>query len=155
VECWLFWQWNVDHVSGIEGNVDLDVFNGDMLKLNTSFVTNQPPACSIELQDNGVKIDSVDVRKFFNVYVGGSTDDTGIKQVRFSSDDEQDGIPSGEWTEWYYWRVSSRDWDASTKIKRWAFDTPGKKEVWAEVKDDMGQHFHVCLPNLKTFLKIG
>jgi len=100
---------------------------------------NQPPTCVIELRKDGVKIDKIDVGQFFNIYVGDSTDDTSIQQVRFSSDDSQDGVPTGEWTEWYNWTVSSGDWNASTKIKRWVFDIPGKKEVWVEVKDDINQ----------------
>jgi ABC-type transport system substrate-binding protein len=102
-------------------------------------IPNQPPVCIIRLQKDGVETDKVDVGEFFDIYVGDSTDDTGIVQVRFSSDDAQDGIPTGEWTEWYNWTASSGDWNASTKIKRWAFATTGDKEVWAEVKDDMNQ----------------
>lgn len=100
---------------------------------------NQPPTCVIKLQKEGVEISEVAVGEFFDIYVGDSTDDTGITQVRFSSDDVQDGIPTGEWTKWYEWSVSEEDWNAETKIKRWAFATPGHKEVWAEVKDDVGQ----------------
>lgn len=100
---------------------------------------NQPPTCSIKLQKEGFEIDEIDIGEFFDIYVGDSTDDTGIKEVRFSSDDVQDGIPTGQWTEWYGWDTSSGDWDASIKIKRWAFATPGYKEVWAEVIDDAGQ----------------
>ena len=99
---------------------------------------NKPPTCAIELQKNGIPIDSINVGEFFDIYVGGSTDDQGIKEVRFSSDESQDGIPTGEWTEWYGWDISSGDWDAANKIKAWSFATGGKKEVWAEVKDDGG-----------------
>ena len=99
---------------------------------------DQPPICAIELRNDGVKIDEIDVGEFFDIYVGDSTDDTGIIEVRFSSDESQDDNPTGEWTEWYDWDTSSGDWDADTKIKRWAFDTGGEKEVWAEVKDDAG-----------------
>ena len=95
--------------------------------------------CVVKLQKDGVEISEIDVGEFFDIYVGDSTDDTGIKQVRFSSDDVRDSNPTGRWTEWYDWDTSSGDWDASTKIKRWAFATPGYKEVWAEAKDDAGQ----------------
>jgi len=98
-----------------------------------------PPTCVIKLQKDGVEISEIDVGEFFDIYVGGSTDDTGIKQVRFSSDDVQDGIPTGEWTEWLDWNTSLGDWNATTKIKRWSFATSGYKEVWVEVKDDVGQ----------------
>ena len=100
---------------------------------------DQPPTCVIKLQKDGVEIDQVDVGEFFDIYVGDSIDDIGIEQVRFSSDDVQDAIATGQWTEWYDWHVSSGDWNASTKIKRWAFATGGYKEVWADVKDDIGQ----------------
>jgi hypothetical protein len=102
-------------------------------------VEDQSPTCSIKLQKDSVEISEIDVGQFFDIYAGGSIDDTGIKQVRFSSDDLQDGNPTGEWTGWYAWDISSGDWDASTKIKRWSFATCGKKEVWAEVKDDISQ----------------
>ena len=100
---------------------------------------NQPPTCIIELQKNGNRISEVSRGEFFDIYVGYSTDDKGIKQVRFSSDDVQDGIPTGEWTEWCDWDTSSGDWNATNKIKRWAFATVGYKEVLAEVKDEIGQ----------------
>ncbi|MCJ7575496.1 MAG: right-handed parallel beta-helix repeat-containing protein [Dehalococcoidia bacterium] len=100
-----------------------------------------PPNCVIELRGHGInfQIDRVDVGEFFDIYVGVSTDDTGITKIRFSSDDSQDNTPTGEWTEWYDWDISLGDWDAATKIKGWCFATGGKKEVWAEVKDDAGQ----------------
>ncbi|MHA1834166.1 MAG: hypothetical protein ACTSV7_09250, partial [Candidatus Baldrarchaeia archaeon] len=114
---------------GAVGNVDFTVH----------IVGDQPPTCIIKLQQEGTEISEIDVWEFFDIYVGDSTDDTGITHVRFSSDDDQDGVATGEWTEWYDWEVSSGDWNASTKIKRWAFATCGYKEVWAEVKDDAGQ----------------
>lgn len=132
--------------------IDSDIFGGgwlhrednDILMKNivgwTLFkhTENQPPTCSVRPQKEGVEINENGVGEFFDIYVGGSSDDTGIIEVRFSSDDIQEGISTGEWTGWYGWDVSSGDWDASTKIKRWAFATGGDKEVWAQVKDDIG-----------------
>jgi hypothetical protein len=100
---------------------------------------NRPPICAVELQKNGMPIDSVDVGGVFGICAGNSTDDFGIEEVRFSSDDFQDGAPTGEWTAWYDWGTSSGDWNAATKIKGWSFATGGKKEVWAEIKDDGGK----------------
>lgn len=100
---------------------------------------DQPPTCVIKLQKDGVEMHEVERAEFFDIYVGDSTDDTGIKQVHFSSDDVQDNNPTGRWTEWHDWDTSSGDWDASIRIKRWAFATPGYKELWAEVIDDVGQ----------------
>jgi hypothetical protein len=94
------------------------------------------PVCNVKLQEGGTEINEINIGEFFDIYVGGSSSDKPIKAVRFSSDDVQDGIPTGEWTDWYDWDVSSGDWDAVTKIKRWAFATPGYKEVWAEVRDE-------------------
>ncbi|MCK4735227.1 MAG: hypothetical protein KAT65_22430, partial [Methanophagales archaeon] len=95
------------------------------------------PICKIELREQGTtsSIDEVNVGEFFDIYVGDSTDDIGITEVRFSSDESQDGNPTGEWTDWYDWGTSLDDWDAVNKIKAWAFATSGDKEVWAEVKD--------------------
>ena len=102
---------------------------------------NQRPTCAIELRKQGTttSINEVKVGEFFDIYVGDSTDDTGIKEVRLSSDDSQDGNPTGTWTSWYDWDTSSDDWDAVSKTKAWSFATEGSKEVWAEVKDDAGQ----------------
>jgi hypothetical protein len=96
------------------------------------------PLCSVKLQKAGVEINEIGVGEFFDICVGVSSTDKPIKAVRFSSDDSQDGIPTGEWTTRYDWSVSSGDWDAMAKIKRWAFTTPGFKEVWAEVIDESG-----------------
>jgi len=103
---------------------------------------DQPPNCVIQLQNDGIEIDEVDVGLvpgFFDIYVGGSTDDTGIAHVRFSVDEDQDGDATEEWTEWFNWIISSGDWDATTKKMRWSFDTLGKREIWAEVKDEDNQ----------------
>ena len=116
----------------------VSLINSHYFPLWTPALVNQPPTCVIKLQKNGVEISEVDVGEFFDIYVGDSTDDKGIKQVRFSSDDIRDGIPTGTWTQWYDWDISSGDWDTVTKIKQWAFATPGHKEIWTEVKDDAG-----------------
>ena len=97
---------------------------------------NMPPICSIELRMEGVPVAYVDMGEVFDVHTGDSADDFGLSQVRFSSDDRQDGIPTGGWTVWYEWDVSAGDWDAVSKTKAWSFATGGNKEVWAEVKDD-------------------
>jgi len=120
-----FVWWEVDYAVGVRG---WSAENWLELAL--------PPACVVKLQKNGAEINEVKVWEFFDIYVGDSAGHKPIKAVRFSSDDVQDGIPTGEWTDWYDWSVSSGDWDSSTKIKRWAFATPGYKEVWAEVKDE-------------------
>lgn len=100
-----------------------------------------PPTCAIQLREQGTttQIAKVDTGQFFDIYVGKSTDDIGIGGVHFSSDDSQDGIPTGVWTGWYDWDSSSGDWDASTRTKSWSFATTGDKEVWVELKDDVGQ----------------
>jgi len=109
----------------------------------TSPPEDQVPVCNIELQQNGNVIDKISINEFFDIYAGDSTDDTGIKEVRFTSDDSQDGnspVPdSSSWTKWYDWVTSSDDWNKDTKIKRWSFTTIGDKEVWVEVKDTLGQ----------------
>jgi len=102
-------------------------------------IQDLPPTANIKLQKEGIEISEIDVGDFFNIYVGDSTDDISIEQVRFSSDDEQDGMATDEWTEWYEWDITSGDWNHETKIKRWAFATGGNKEVWAEVKDTESQ----------------
>ncbi|RJS82121.1 hypothetical protein CW713_05550 [Methanophagales archaeon] len=127
------------YVNGVDAMRDFDFMP----------IGNQPPTCAIEPRKNGAEIDEIDVGEFFDIYVGGSTDDTGIKEVRFSSDESQDSNPTGEWTDWYDWDTSSGDWNAETKIKKWSFATGGKKEVWAEVKDNAGQTAK-CSANIIT-----
>jgi hypothetical protein len=102
---------------------------------------NQPPTCAIELRQQGTttSINEIGVGEFFDIHVGGSTDDQDIKEVRFSRDDSQDGNPTGTWTGWYDWDTTSEDWNAISKTKAWLFTTEGSKEVWAEVKDGDGQ----------------
>jgi len=125
-----FVWWNVSYNAGVTG-----WSAENWLELHV----DEEPTCVVGLQQNGVKISEVGVWEFFDIYVGDSTGITGIKQVRFSSDNVRDGYPTGEWTDWFDWAISSKDWNATTKIKRWAFDTPGYKEVWAEVKDAIDQ----------------
>ena len=113
---------------------------------------NQPPICSIELRKQGTisLINEVDIGEFFDIYAGDSTDDTGIKEVRFSSDDSQDGNPTGQWTEWYNWENSLEDWNPQNKTEAWSLTTAGKKEVWAEVKDDISQT-NQCSANIFAY----
>jgi len=125
-----FVWWDVDYAVGVRG-----WSAENWLELHVSGA----PACVVELQIGGVEISEVDVWEFFNIYAGGSTSDIGMKQIRLSSDEVQDGYPTGEWTDWFDWHVSSEDWNATTKIKSWAFATPGYKEVWAEVRDELDQ----------------
>lgn len=96
------------------------------------------PTCAIELREQSTTsaIDEIDVGQFFDICVDSSAGD--IKEVRFSSDESQDGNPTGTWTSWYNWDTSSGDWNAETKIKAWSFATGGEKEVWAEIKDGSG-----------------
>jgi len=101
--------------------------------------SDQSPVCEIVLQKNGKPINNVMVGEFFDIYVGGSTDDKGIVAVRFSSDNSQDGVPNGEWTTWCGWNNSSGNWNADGKIMNWSFSSRGDKEVWAEVKDTANQ----------------
>jgi len=97
---------------------------------------NRPPICAIELQKQGMPVAYLDIGEVFDIHTGDSADDFGLSEVRFSSDDSQDGTPTGEWTEWYEWDISSGDWDALSKTKCWSFAAGGHKEVWAEIKDE-------------------
>jgi len=99
-----------------------------------------PPTCVVQLrqQGTGSPIDKIDMGRFLDIYVGDSADNIGIGEVRFLSDESQDGSPAGEWTQWYGWNASSGDWDAASKAKRWSFATGGEKELWAEVRDESG-----------------
>ena len=108
---------------------------------------NMPPTCSIELKKQGVPVAYVDIGEVFDIHTEDSADDFGLSEVRFSSDDYQDGTPTGEWTGWYAWNVSSGDWDEVSKTKAWSFATGGNKEVWVELKDD-GSTVTQCRANI-------
>jgi internalin A len=135
--------------------IDSDADNYPMVEPFENYTIGEditPPNCVIELRKQGTtsQIDTVDVAESFDIYVGSSNDDTGITEVRFSSDHFQDGAPTGEWTKWYSWDTSSGDWNAATKIKGWSFATGGNKEVWAEVKDGCDQS-NKSFANIKTY----
>jgi hypothetical protein len=100
---------------------------------------NQPPTCIIELRKNEVPIDEINIEEFFDICIIEYSKD--IQQVRFLSDENQNGIvDSGfTWTKWYDWRISEEGWNADSKIREWVFYSPGIKEVWVEVKDTVGQ----------------
>jgi parallel beta-helix repeat protein len=123
--------------------IDSDADNYPLVLPFENYVISEdmtPPNCVIELREQGTisQIDTVDIAEFFDIYVGSSTDDTGIVEARFSSDDFQDGITTGEWTAWYNWDTSSGGWNALSKTEAWSFATVGHKEVWAEIKDGGG-----------------
>jgi hypothetical protein len=134
-------------------NVNWDVYKQNHPNFNYKLIHikggEQPLTCAIELQKNGIPMDKVNVGQFFDIYVGDSSG--SIAQVRFLSDENQNGIVDDgfTWTEWYNWDISSEDWDAETKIMRWSFHTEGRKEVWAEVKDDVDQTTK-CSANIIT-----
>ena len=113
------------------------------IEVNVPGGGDQLPTCAIELQKDSVTIDTINVGEFFDIYV---TEYSGnIQQIRFLSDEDQNGIidPGFTWTDWYDWDTSTSDWTGTwnheNKIKTWAFATPGVKEVWAEVKDNIEQ----------------
>ena len=97
---------------------------------------DQAPVCNIELLKDGKEITEIDISDTFDINVAGSYDDNEIAEVRFSSDDEKDGIATGTWTGWYDWDTSNGNWDANTKYHQWSFSIGGDKEIWAEIKDN-------------------
>lgn len=135
------YSWDTTTVNNGEHTIYARSYDGEDYSTEDSVVVtvnnggNQAPNCVIELQKDGEPIDEINVGEFFDIYVGDSSDDQGIAEVRFSSDDNQDGVPTGEWTQWYNWDISEGDWHADTKIKEWSFATSGNKEVWVQLKD--------------------
>lgn len=95
------------------------------------------PGCSIVLYQQGTTTPLLTVAADtpFDIFVGNSAHMMGIRSVRFFSDNNQNGIPTGEgtWTEPYTWQQSQGAWNSSTKRMTWSFSNSGNKEVWAEV----------------------
>ena len=101
--------------------------------------SSEPMPCRIYLTESEetVPVVETEVGKQLEIRFEDPSNET--KDMRFSSDEFQDGNPTGEWTDWYSWNVSSDNWDASTKTEDWVFATVGAKEIWAEVRDQAGQ----------------
>ena len=92
---------------------------------------------SIELQKDGIRLEEIGLNVPLNINVAASSG--SITQIRFSSDDLQNGNAEGQWTTWYDWTTSSGDWNSATHIMKWTFATLGKKEVWMEIRNGAGQ----------------
>jgi len=107
-------------------------FGGISIFKTQDFIPPLPPQCALELKKNDQKINEIEVEEGFDIYVQTSSD---IQAVRFLSDDDPDGQPSGNWTPWYSWKYSKDNWNTETKSKGWTFSTVGKKEIWVDVKD--------------------
>ena len=117
---------------------------GENASAATDFIVELPdreaPICVMELREAGGMrpMTSFNVGETFDIFLEHSTDNRGMESVRFASDEDQDEQATGEWTEWHSWATSSLAWDSDTRTKGWSFATPGKKEVWVEVKDGSG-----------------
>jgi murein DD-endopeptidase MepM/ murein hydrolase activator NlpD len=100
-----------------------------------------PPICSIKLQKDGAEITQIDVDEFFDVYVGDSTDDVGIKQVRFSADYIPDGTRTEPWSASYGWDAIDPFffWHPQSKRMRCQSGLSGTMEIWVEIEDTIGQ----------------
>ncbi|NIA04247.1 MAG: hypothetical protein GWP09_02750, partial [Nitrospiraceae bacterium] len=135
---WYYIDWD-NNLSGWSAQGSGQTARDYIEKISTT--PDQPPTARIELRKQGTTtpISTINVNEFFDIYVGGSTDDKGIVRVRFSSDESQDGIPTGSWTNWYDWNSSSGSWNAPAKTEAWLFSTEGIKEVWVEVEDGSNQ----------------
>jgi len=98
---------------------------------------DQPPNCALRLHDarTGGQVSELDVGQRFEICLEGSDDDQAIEAVRFSSDEAEDGQPTGDWTDWYAWATSEGDWDSTTNTKQWLFATLGQKDLWVELRD--------------------
>jgi len=89
------------------------------------------------------------------VYVGDSLG--VIEKVRFLADVCPDGVPTGQWTGWIDWDNASyppaassgtwipTGWAPTEKTMSWSFETPGERELWAEVKGHTGEMDRACL----------
>jgi len=115
-----------------------DVWNGLTMGPN---IGGSQLLCTIGVKKNGNQINEIDVRGFFDICFTSYSGD--IEQVRFLSDENQNGIidEGFTWTQWYDWDISENGWHADTKIREWAFYSLGIKEVWAEIKDSNEQTY--------------
>ncbi len=100
---WSFWQYygpsycGDNSVPGIDGNVDLDVFNGDMLSLRTFVVgtISYPIVESFNVQPSSVPLG----QQFTITYTVSDTGGSGLEQVELwrATDTDNDGKP--DWPE--------------------------------------------------------
>jgi len=138
-----FYHWRARAIDD-SGNTSDWLEFGENLRTEADFAVALPdteaPACVVELRDIGTTRPRVDteVGRQIGIFLGDSSDDTGIVSVRFSSDEAQDSLASGEWTEFYNWSYSSGGWSSTEKSMSWSFATPGEKEVWVEARDTSG-----------------
>ena len=91
---------------------------------------------TIDLQSDGIILEEIGLNTFLDINVTGSSG--SITKIRFSSDDLQNGNAEGKWTQWYDWSAPSGDWNSDTHIMKWSFASLGKKEVWMEIRDNIG-----------------
>jgi lysozyme len=93
---WTFWQWGGDTVPGIGGNVDHDVFNGDLNALK-QFAGQEPPRGYLDVADcsgvHGWAQDPKDPGAAIqvHVYLGGPAG-SGAPGVPITAGDERDDL---------------------------------------------------------------
>ncbi|MFC2083228.1 VWA domain-containing protein [Candidatus Bipolaricaulota bacterium] len=90
-------------------------------------------SCNLQVRESGTTriLGEVPVRQSIDICLAESAGNP--LEVRFSSDDLQNGVQEGEWTQWFEWGTSQGDWRASDKIMRWEFADAGEKEVWVQL----------------------
>jgi lysozyme len=96
---WTFWQWGGDTVPGIGGNVDHDVFNGDLNALKQFAGASEPPHGYLDVADcsgvHGWAQDPKDPGAAIqvHVYLGGPAG-SGAPGIPMTAGDERDDLCS-------------------------------------------------------------
>ena len=136
----------IDYPSGI---YTVDIFAVDNLAFRRDFENAGSFSKSIEC-DVSIPKDAY-IGEIINIDVSGLSGVGGISQIRFSSDNSQDAIPTGIWTDWFDWDNSSGDWNATNKIMKWTFTEEGDYEVWVEI-EDMASQVSSCYDTISVEL---
>ncbi|MEM1690406.1 MAG: NosD domain-containing protein [Thermofilaceae archaeon] len=122
----------------------IDEWNKDrypimLLKHAVSWYSDEPPFCAVKLLKGDGERAEVAGGELLEVYLGDSSDDTGIRRIRFTSYTVIDGTVREERGSWYYWEASYGNWDPYRKVATFTFTETGTVELRVEVEDDSGQ----------------
>lgn len=151
-----YWSDGADDDANGDGLVDVQysIGWGNVDRYPLALCVNKLPLsdsrlqCKLKLLKENGEVSETEMGVHFDILVEAESV-FPVKVVRFLSDDAQDGVPEGRWTNWYWWRVSEGRWNSLRKTARWMFNASGFKEIWVEVKD-LGGRIARCSAGIRV-----